>query len=263
MLKNSFGYLQEDFLVDLTNEYRSPNFHTYSTWPFAALLLGSVAFGWLTGRRLGWTALILLVAWTAFALYSARNIPLYGLVAVILLVPEVDAWLGEVWPAFGRFLTRTNEAAKGTWGWMWALMLVVLVAGLQSSGVKLDVFQVGNTISPDRFPVAALDAVEDNLPPGNMFNEFHWGGYLLYRLWPEKEVFIDAQSDFYGEALTREFLHIMNAESGWEKKLDDYDIDWIIIPPATPLAAWLPQTPGWEQIYGDDTAVIWVREAAK
>ena len=261
LLENSFGYLQEDFLVNLTNEYRSPNFHTYSTWPFAALLLGSIAFGWLTGRRLGWTALILLVVWTAFALYSARNIPLYGLVAIVLLVPEVDAWVDGFWPAFGRFLTGTDEAAKGTWGWMWALLLVILLAGLQMSGAKLDVFRVGNTINPDRFPVEAIDAVADDLPAGNMFNEFHWGGYLLYRLWPEKDVFIDAQSDFYGEELTREFLHIMNADSGWEKKLDDYDVDWIIIPPTTPLATWLPQTTGWEQIFEDDTAVIWIRKS--
>ncbi len=259
LLQNSFSYLQEDFLVDLTNEYRSPNFHTYSTWPFAALLLGSLALGWWAGYRLSRTAVIMLVTWTAFALYSARNIPLYGLVAVVLLAPKADAWLHEAWPRLGHFLTGTDAIARRSWGWMWAVVATAALIGWQASGAKLDVFQMGNTIDPHRFPVAAIDAVAADLPPGAMFNEFHWGGYLLYRLWPEKTVFIDAQTDFYGETLTREFISIANAESGWEEKLEQYDVQWIIIPPATPLAAWLAQAAAWEQIYGDDTAVIWAR----
>lgn len=260
LLQNSFGYLQEDFLVDLTYEYRSPNFHTYSTWPFAALLLGSLALGWWSGRRLGWTAVGLLVIWTAFALYSARNIPLYGLVAVVVLLPAADGWLDEVWPRLGRFLTGTDAIARRSWGWMWAVLAVAYLTGSQASGAKLDVFQMGNTISPRLFPVAAVDAVADDLPPGAMFNEFSWGGYLLYRLWPEKRVFIDAQTDFYGEELTREFIDIAHAGPGWQAKLDHYDIQWIIIPPTMPLAAWLAQSAAWEQIHGDDTAVVYVRK---
>ncbi|MCP4363656.1 MAG: hypothetical protein GY796_37125 [Chloroflexi bacterium] len=260
LLENSFAYLQEDFLVNLTNEYRSPNFHSISTWPFAALLLGSLALGWQTGRRLRWTALILLLVWTAFALYSARNIPLYGLVAVIILLPEADAWIDDGWPFLGRFLSGTDEAARHTWGWMWAAVTVVSLIWLQAAGAKMDVFQVGNTFNPNHFPIAAVNAIENKLPEGVMFNEFSWGGYLLYRLWPEKKVFIDAQTDFYGEELTREFLQIANAETGWEDKLDHYDVQWIIIPPTIPLADWLAQTTRWEQIYDDETAVIWVRK---
>jgi len=30
----------------------------------------------------------------------------------------------------------------------------------------------------------------------------------LYRLWPEKQVFIDGQTDFYGEALSREYAQV-------------------------------------------------------
>ncbi len=262
LLANSFGYLQEDFLVNITNEYRSPNFHQVSAWPFAALLLGSLGFAWLSGRRLRWTPLITLLVWSAFALYSARNIPLYGLVAVALLLPEIDGWLDEMWPRLGRFLTSTDVASRGTWGWMWAVVaLVALVAIMvaQANGAKTDLFGMGNNFSDKMFPIAAIDAVQADLPEGRMFNEFHWGGYLLYRLWPEKEVFIDAQTDFYGEALTRQFLQIANAEPGWEAALTRYEVAWIILPPTRPLAAWLAQSGAWQELYRDETAVIWLK----
>lgn len=259
LLRNSFAYLQEDFLVSITNEYRSPNFHQISAWPFAALLLGSLAFGWLSGRRLAWTPLIILVVWSAFALYAARNIPLYALVAIVVLLPEVDAWADEVWAGLGRFLTGTDAAARRAWGWMWAVAVVLGVAWAQANGAVLDVFGRGNTFDGERFPVAALDAVQGNLPPGRMFNEFHWGGYLLYRLWPEKEVFIDAQTDFYGEELTREFIQIADAAPGWAERLAHYAVAWVILPPERPLVAWLSQSPDWVELYRDDTAVIWIR----
>ena len=259
LLKNSFAYLQEGFLVDLTIEYRSPDFHNISTWPFAILLLGSLAFGWWSGRRLSLSAICLLGVWTAFALYSARNIPLYGLVAVVVLLPEVDHWLGGVWPGIGRFLTRTDAIARQSWGWMWAIGAVVIFMGLEANGARLDVFRAGNNFNPQRFPIEAINAIENELPEGLMFNEFGWGGYLLYRLWPHKLVFIDAQTDFYGELLTREFLQIANAEPGWEEKLAQYDVQWIIIPPMRPLATWLAQSSEWTLGYEDETAVIWIK----
>ena len=77
--------------------------------------------------------------------------------------------------------------------------------------------------------------------------------YLLI-LW--KNTF---QTDFYGEHLTREFLHIANAEPGWEGKLAQYNIQWIIISPTRPLAAWLEESSEWTLLYEDETAVIWIK----
>lgn len=259
LLANSFGYLQEDFLVNITIEYRSPDFHQISAWPFAALLLGSLGFAWLSGRRLAWTPLLTLLVWSAFALYSARNIPLYGLVALALLLPEIDGWLGESWPRLSRFLSSTDAAARGTWGWMWAGLLLAGVMVAQANGAKTDLFGQGNTFSDQMFPITAVDTIQAELPEGRMFNEFGWGGYLLYRLWPEQLVFIDAQTDFYGEALTRQFLQIANAEPGWEALLDAHDVAWIILPPSRPLATWLAQSAEWHELYRDDTAVIWIK----
>ncbi len=259
MIGNSFAYLQNRFLVDVTVEYTSPNFHLISAWPFAALLLLSLAIAWRTNRRLGWTPLILVGGWSAFALYSARNIPLYAQVAVIALAPAAESLIDEMLPAAQRVLSRTDELDRASWGWVWAVVVVAALIGAQASGTKVDAWGMGNAFDPRVFPVAAVDALKDSPPAGNMFNDFNWGGYLLYRLWPQKQVFIDGQTDFYGEALTREYLQVANVEPGWEAVLDRYKVRWVIVPPSRALAARLDASSDWARQYKDETAGVWVR----
>jgi hypothetical protein len=89
-----------------------------------------------------------------------------------------------------------------------------------------------------------------------VFNYFPWGGYLLFRAWPEVTVFIDGQTDFYGEALTREYEAVITLAEGWEQVLAQYDVDWVIMPPDSQLVRALRQDADWIEAYGDATAVI-------
>jgi hypothetical protein len=259
LVSHIISALQDRFVLDMTVETQSPNFHSISTLPFAGLLVLSLAIAWRTNRRLGWTPLILIGGWSAFALYSARNIPLYAQVAVLTLAPAAESLIDEMLPAAKRFLSRTDVIDRLAWGWMWAAVVVAVLVSLQASGSKLDAWGMGNAFDPHVFPVAAVDALQESPPAGNMFNEFNWGGYLLYRLWPQKGVFIDGQTDFYGEGLTREYLQVVNVEPGWDAVLDRYKVEWVIVAPTRALAARLDASPDWTRRYEDETAGVWVR----
>ena len=95
-----------------------------------------------------------------------------------------------------------------------------------------------------------------------MFNHFVWGGYLLYRTWPNELVFIDGQTDFYGEPLTREYLTVVNGADGWQSILDEYGVEWMLLRGDDPLAVKLSavEDDGWLLIYEDDLAVIFRRD---
>jgi hypothetical protein len=113
--------------------------------------------------------------------------------------------------------------------------------------------------SPNVFPVRAADWLEEHPLKGNMLNDFNWGGYLLYRLWPNQKVFIDSQSDFYGEALTRQYEKLMSAEGDWQGVLDQYDIQSIIVPPSSVLSQRLQVDAAWQPLFGDQIAAIFAR----
>ncbi len=93
-----------------------------------------------------------------------------------------------------------------------------------------------------------------------MFNYFTWGGYLQYRLWPEKSVFIDSNSDFYGEAFVRQYRQVILLQEGLEGVLDQYEVDWAILPVDNNTAYAMVSELDWTIIYEDNTALILQRD---
>ena len=93
-----------------------------------------------------------------------------------------------------------------------------------------------------------------------MFNDFNWGGYLLFRFWPAQRVFIDSQSDFYGEEFTRQYEQIFNGKKDWDAKLNQYNVSQIIVPRETGLALAAKQSTNWKIAYQDNITIILVKK---
>jgi hypothetical protein len=108
--------------------------------------------------------------------------------------------------------------------------------------------------------VAAVERLDELGMSGPVFNQMHWGGYLLYAR-PDIPVFIDGQTDFYGEELSREYLAALNGQAGWRAVLDRYDVEWTLIGAGQPLVQLLALDPAWRRIYTDDVAAVYRREA--
>ena len=85
-----------------------------------------------------------------------------------------------------------------------------------------------------------------------------WGDYLIYRL-PSKKVFIDGRSDFYGDEFNLRYLDLMNVQHGWEKTLDKYRIDTIVLAPVYALTQALKISPDWRVVHDDGIAVVFRR----
>jgi hypothetical protein len=267
----STGFIGNRYLVGHTAEYLPPNFHDASTWPFLVMIGLLVVFFGLHGRRSepavqpAWSVLPA-AAWLVMGLYSTRNAPLFAIVAAPILAASFGDWLAanhhrlkllERFNALDHRLLHTDLSLRGM---LWPLVVVVLFAvGLQA-GTKLDFQQRGNQFDPKVFPVQAVDWLAAKPQPGAMFNEFPWGGYLLYRLWPSERVFIDGQTDFYGEHLTRQYEQVLTLSPGWEDVLKQYQVQWVLVKPGGALAGELRARPDWRVVYEDDTAIILARK---
>ncbi len=217
----SVGYVGNAYLVGHTAEYLSPDFHDVSTWPFLLMILGSPWI--LAAARRAWKprSLLLLLGWTALGLYSVRHVAVYAVMATPILAEAVAGGLrgttaGEAWLKRESIL---GELDAGLRGGLWPAVCVLVVGVLMALGVRLTPLATGNAFSSRAFPVQAMDWAIANPPGERVFNYFPWGGYLLFRAWPDRQVFIDGQTDFYGEALTREYEKVITLEDGWEQVL--------------------------------------------
>ena len=261
LLEHVAGYLGKGYLVDSTAEYQSPDFHLLYGRVFLLVLCGVVAALALAGRRPGFPRLVTILANLAFALISLRNIPLFG----VVVLPLVALHLAERgWQPGPGPLARLSEAfrnvagqtATGAWSGLGAAALVAAaLAGSARDGGRL----LPAAFDPAVFPIDAVARARAAGLQGNVFNEFAWGGYLLYA-WPERRVFIDGQTDFYGEELTREYADLRAARGAWEARLSHRGIELVVLPPDAPLVQRLAGMPAWRTWYADGTATIMVRD---
>ena len=258
----SVGYLGESFLVDMTVEYQSPDFHLNQIWPFLIFLVLLFVLFAINKRDRKFRDLVPAAAWLAMGLYSARNIPLFAIISAPLLSAELDVffveaaskfkWVNWLKKADDRYISLDGQL-KGV---VWPVLITLLAVVGLSLGLNFDLQQEGYAYTPEVFPVDAVAWIDENPQDGNMFNYFIWGGYLLYEEWPDYLVFIDGQTDFYGEQLTREYLQVLGGGEGWTDIVAKYDVAWAILPPEEVVTHLMVVDLGWEEVYRDDVAVI-------
>jgi len=245
-------------------EWFSPDFHQIQFQPFAWLLLATLAAMGLSGRRVSLTQTLLLAGFGYAALRSARNIPIFALVAAPILAEHLWSIVVERgWVSTN--LTNTcpggrcqgKRMVRGMVIVNWLVLLLIVAAAVARVGMV-----VANQPNVERakFPAAAVDFLEKQKLPGALYNAYGWGGYLIWRLYPETRVFIDGRADVYGDAFIEEvFLKAYRGGADWREPLERYQVRVVLIEPDAPLAERLAREAGWRRIYEDKQAVVFGR----
>ncbi len=106
------------------------------------------------------------------------------------------------------------------------------------------------------YPEGAVEWIFKNKPEGKMFNSYNWGGYLIWRLYPDYPVSIDGRADLYGEKMLTNYFDIYTAKSGWEEKLRQENIRYILVETDSRLKDAIEQSSNWKTAYKDSLSVI-------
>lgn len=117
------------------------------------------------------------------------------------------------------------------------------------------------------FPVAGVEFVKNNQLPGRLYNPYEWGGYLIWRLYPDYKVFMDGRANtVYTEEQYRESLSTMRGDPGWDKILDKYNVNFVFCNKILRetnqhlLPDRLGESGKWALIFEDDIEQIFMRK---
>lgn len=234
--------------MGLITEWQSPNFHDPLFLPFATSLLLTICLG-LSSRTLEPMEIIWAIGFSFLGLEGVRNIPLYA----VVVVPILGARLYAALP-----ILRYSLAA-----WRRPLLLVaasiaitfVAISPLLSP-VRRARLQLGAEPNTLGFPVGAVEYLRTHDLPGNLFNEYDWGGFIVNRLYPKRPVFIDSRPGMYGVAITREYLTVAKAAPGWRDVLDRNHVMLALVRRGSPIALALTNEPGWRVLYRGSMGVL-------
>jgi len=255
MLLYPFQTVGIGVLQQFIQEWASPDFHRLQFHPFLWLWLATVWALACSPLEKDWGDLLAFALFSAMAFTAGRNVALFAVVATPLLTAHGTAVLE---PALRRL---TGASSGGTrlapvnWG---IAVLVALAVAARAWAGPLNPLAVAQEQGA-RFPVQAAEAILRERPPGPLFNSYNWGGYLLWRLYPAYQVYVDGRTDLYGDEVLREYLQVVRLEPGWEEALARRGIRLVVVEAGEPLANRLRADPDWEPFYADGLAAVFVR----
>lgn len=247
-----FSYLSNRFLIDHIDEFQSPNFHGIAQKCFLALLLVSIAVLIARGSRLSLSHILVVLFAVYAGLYASRNIPISAIL--------VGMVIGPLLPSIGSresFPQRMLAVETRMRGHLWVVAGFVLTFAVAANGGRVGSVQwMSAHFDPQRMPVEAVDYLRSQgaIPP--VLAPDYWGGYLIYRLYPQAQVVVDDRHDLYGEEFLRSYLKFLHAEEGWNEFLREHPAGYIVLPRKSALATVLASSQDWKRIYADDVAVV-------
>jgi hypothetical protein len=276
MLSYTFFTVGIGALRAYIQEWAAPDFHLLHFHPFIWMLLLTLAALGLSARRADCSDLVLVSGFCYMSLWAARNVALFALVAAPVLARHGAAVIeglmaslyerGIVRGALAETLNKKFAPAPTLAVVNWVLLVVIAL------GCGVQIYypltrQANLKAQEESLPVGAVDFIaerQDSLP-GEMFNSYNWGGYLIWRLYPRYRVFIDGRTDIYDDAFVGEYLKVVLLSEGWEEVLERYRVNFILIERESALAKFLKSglAPDWKLAYEDEIASVFVRQSAE
>jgi hypothetical protein len=224
-------------------------------WPPAAwsiLLAAAFVLMLLQRSKVRLADWLLIAAFAAAALSALRNTAFIGIVAPV--------WIAGAWPwrrplpGFARLLTPA-----------------VLLAAIAALPIIGGYFQF--RAAEWKYPAGAADFLQAHpVSGGTLFNTYEHGGYLISRLGPRQQVFIDGRA--LSDSLFMDYARILynhddnDGKPSGEQLLDRYGVGTIVMntfEPATGnvyvLAPALadPAQKTWKLVYSDAQSVVFMR----
>ena len=267
-----FKYLTDSYHFENIQEFLSLNFHhPVGRYMEALILLGVAAGAWSVYRR-RFAYALLVAGWMHLALVSTRNIPIFAIVTAPvagwavaewlerLSGARVSGWVGRAARSFREFaggISATDRLGRVPAASAAAMALLVVLAWAPGEGSKLKA-----EYDSKRYPAKALEALRPVECVGRVFTDDEWGDYLIYRLHPHMKVFVDGRSDFYGPEFNRKYVDLMRGKHDWEKTLERYGVQTVLLPVNASLASTLKESARWRVAYDDGVAIVF-RSAAQ
>lgn len=268
-----YRYLTDRFLMNQISEFLSPDFHGAAQQCFAILLI--VAFiAVATAREKFGTSRLLVLLFAAYSgCYATRNLPTSSLLITLLIAPvlshsisqvhenpAVAPWLRHLLRRFDSFGTRMQRVELNARGHFWIIAVFVLCFWACMHHGRVGSTQLINAyFDQKRFPVEAADYITLQHLREPVFSMDYWGGYLIYGLYPDTKVVVDDRHDLYGDQFFKDFLKVILIQPGWDKALDQWHVNLVVMPSGSTLANILRLTPGWTTLHEDNTAVLFQR----
>jgi len=238
-----------------------------NSWHMALVVLFPLVLI-IRNRKFDFTHIMLLAVLLIMSVSAVRFVDYFGIIAVMVIGREMDMWIKDL------FRSRFSEQKYARLlNWLTVATFFSLMFFIAGSTFKNPGFTLARDYS---VPEKAVDFIEKNGLKGNMFNDFAYGGYLTWRLYPGEKTFIDTRALNFTVMtefgwIARAVDSIYRAEPSptkgplWERLLNHYNINFVFLNPhdvhgtLLRIIFKLSDSDKWVPVYCDPISIIFVR----
>ncbi len=183
---------------------------------------------------------------TVLAIGGVRNILWYSFVMALVGAKALSS----------RPLRQPAAASEWQGGVNWTFLAVLAgVALLATPWGKIIMplpADMQGAISRDT-PVHSADWIEQHQITGPIFHRMEYGGYLLWRFYPQRQVFIDPRIELYPQGIWGNYAQISAGGPEAEVLLDRYGVEVLLLNTRiqADLVKWASTSGDWEVRFAD------------
>jgi hypothetical protein len=252
-----FELLSNQFIINHISEFQSPNFHENDLLAFEILILLIFFILSVSMKKLNIIEIALMILFAHMSLYSVRNIPLFAIIAAPIISKQFQYVFDFKYNKFADFLrnrhnniSTIDNTAKGI---LWILLPIFFISYLTIMGF------LNYRFDENIKPIAAVEFLKKVKIKGHLYNLDEFGDYIIYKAYPDYQVFIDGRMDMYGANWFKKYYQISNFKPGWEDTLEKYQINVIFFNTDSALSRFLLERDEWRLIYSDKVASIFIK----
>ena len=265
--------LASDWFKQEIMELRPPTWESFKA-PFimAPVLILSLILSWVTAyrsRRVSPVSeqhlihLLLVVPFIYLSFTALRFVFLLGIVAGPVLARNLSAYLhdSELWNRISR--KRIALFVVAIWVVLYAALGLTAVEPFEQKGKEF-----GFGVNYSTIPEGALKYMDRRNITGRVFNLFQWGGYITWRDFPRRTVFVDPRGYIPTDLLEKmdlarrraSLLDELHLKYGFESILVGYPVfDKEAESEIHSESDVSMSHPGWALVYWDDLSLLYLR----
>ena len=215
----------------------------------------------ITIKKISLRDLLILIAFSYLSFKAVRHITLFCIVIVPVLAKHLELLIAE------RKKTDIAERIKKfTEHHNYFKLIILLICLSLFLRTFFVIFTVDLSMKKEMFPFYSVQFIKENKLSGRLYNPYEWGGYLIWTLFPEKQVFCDGRAEtVYSEDICKDSYFTSRGED--LSSLEKYDINFVICNKINEelgmaLPAELQKLPDkWILIYTDENSYIFIKNA--
>jgi hypothetical protein len=226
-------------------EFSAISFRNLDDWCLLFLALASVAL--LTrSRKLQLFEVVLIAVSIFFSFHAQRDIWMLAIAGSAVIASQTSG------TSSNPLCLKTPALVLS--GVLALFCLVITLRIKQENNADLQV-----KLTRD-LPVAAVDAIRQQGWRGPLYNDFNWGGFLIW--WLRMPVSMDGRTNVYGNERIMRSYATWSGYPGWDSDADLVRANLILAPVGAPLTQLLDLQPCLQTAYHDNLAVIFVPRSA-